>query len=156
MLFKPRPKGLGKENFLKLNDNEEISGVFRGEIHTFKRHWVNQRSVECPGDDTCPICNVDPDNYPSFRFRINFITTKNGEWIAKIFEGGGELYDMLVTIDRKFDLSRTAVEITRMGLKQNTKYSVLPRLDMPITEAMEEKLSSVSLLPLTAAIPEAA
>lgn len=148
MLFTPRQKGLGKDNFLKLRDKEEITGLFRGEIYTFKRHWSNNQGVECVGED-CPVCKVDPENYPAFRFRINFITTIDGKWVAKIFEGGGELYDSLANLDRKFDLSKTVVEITRRGLKQSTKYDILPLVNEQVTSEMEKKLKEVDLLQLS-------
>lgn len=153
MIFTPRSKGLGKENFLTLNDKEEVTGIFKGEIYTYKRHWSNNRSQECLGQD-CPFCKADPENYPSFRFRVNFITTKDGQWCAKIFEGGGELYDLLTTLDRKCDLTKTIVEITRQGLKQNTKYMILPLVNQPITKEIEAKINSVSLLPLSSKIEE--
>lgn len=150
MLFTPREKGLGAENFLKLNDKEEVTGLFKGEIYTFKRHWVNTRGSECPGAG-CPVCAVDPEkNYPSFRFRINFVTSRDGQWISKIFEGGGETYDLLVSLDKKFDLAKTVVDITRRGIKQNTKYDILPRLDQPLTKEMLSKINSVDLLALSA------
>lgn len=149
MLFVPRPKGLGKDNFLKLGDKEEVTGIFRGEIYSFKRHWVNQRSAECIGEG-CPICAADPENRPSYRFRVNFITTKDGKWIAKIFEGGGELYDTLANLDKKFDLAKTVVEITRRGMKQNTRYDVLPLVNQPLTAEMKAKIEAVALLPLSA------
>jgi hypothetical protein len=148
MLFTPRQKGLGKENFLTLNDKEEVTGIFSGEIFTYKRHWSNNRSQECIGQD-CPFCKAEPDKYPAFRFRINFITTKDGKWVSKIFEGGGETYDQLASLDRKFDLSKTIVEITRRGLKQNTKYDILPLTNQPITKEMETKIKGVTLLPLS-------
>jgi hypothetical protein len=148
MLFTPRPKGLGKDSFLKLNDKEEVAGLFRGEIYTFKRHWTNNQGVECQGEN-CQVCKVDPENYASFRFRINFITTINGQWVAKIFEGGGEIYDQLENLDRKYDLSKTVVEIIRRGLKQNTKYDILP-MNRPVTPEMEQKIKSVTLLALSA------
>jgi hypothetical protein len=155
MMFRPRPKSLGRDNFLKLSDREEVTGVFRGDIYTFRRHWTGQASVECSGE-TCPICQTDPENRPAFRFRVNFVTNKDGQWFAKIFEGGGELYDSLVNLDRKFDLSKTAVEITRRGLKQNTKYDVIPLTNMQITKEMEAKIRSIQLHALSAEEPEAA
>lgn len=148
MLFTPRSKGLGSDSFLKLNDKEEVSGFFKGEIYKFYRHWANNRSIECVGAE-CPVCKVDPENKPGFRFRINFITTKEGHWFPKIFEGGGEIYDSLVNLDRKYDLTKTAVEITRRGLKQNTKYDILPLVNYPITKEIDAKLKSVSLLALS-------
>src|SRR4051812_3522620 len=96
MMFKPRPRGLGAANFLKLADGEEVTGVFRGGIYTFRKHWMGQGTptVECAGAD-CPVCVTKPPKGPSFRFRVNLITSKDGQWIAKIFEGGSELYDQL-------------------------------------------------------------
>jgi hypothetical protein len=160
MMFIPREKGLGAENFLKLNDKEEVSGVFVGDLYRFKRHWVNGRGSECPGEG-CSFCDADAQfnateadlkkhRYAAFRFRVNFVTTKDGQWVAKIFEGGAETYDLLVSLDGKFDLSKTVVDITRMGLKQNTKYNILPRLDQPITKEMKSKIDSVTLIALVA------
>ena len=149
MLFVPRQKGIGKDHFLKLNDKEEVIGIFKGEIHTFKRHWSQNRSLECHGEG-CPVCALEPDRYPAFRFRINFITSKGDQWFAKVFEGGGEIYDSLVNLDKKFDLSKTVVEITRRGLKQNTKYDILPLANHVITPDLQAKINSVELIPLTA------
>lgn len=148
MIFVPRPKGLGKDAFLKLVDGEEVKGVFRGEPYRFLRHWSNQRSVECIGDG-CPVCAVDKENRPSFRFRINFLTSRDGKWFAKIFEGGGDLYDSLTSLDRKFDLSSTVVDITRRGTKQNTRYEVIPMAHMRITDEMRAQIAAVELLPLS-------
>lgn len=148
MLFAPRSKGLGKENFLTLNDKEEVTGLFRGELYTYKRHWLDNRSQECSGKE-CLICKAEPEKFPSFRFRINFVTTRDGQWIAKIFEGGGETYDLLTGLDKKFDLTKTVIDITRRGLKQNTKYDITPRLDQPVTKEVETKVKAVTLLALS-------
>jgi len=149
MLFTPRPKGLGKENFLRLNDQEEVTGLFRGDIYLFKRHWENNRSSECPGA-SCSLCATKlKENYPAFRFRINFVAYQNGQWVPKIFEGGGETYDLLTCLDKKFDLTKTIIDITRRGVKQNTKYDIHPRRDQSITQEMESKLKAVQLVPLS-------
>src|SRR4051812_37563347 len=102
MLFTPRAKGLGKDCFLKLKDQEEVTGIFCGEIYTFKQHWVTGKSLgECTGVG-CLFCANDPSGYPSFRFRINFIVSQEKQLIAKIFEAGGEVYDTLASMDKKF------------------------------------------------------
>jgi hypothetical protein len=145
MLFVPRKKGLGRENFLRLNDQEEVTGLFRGDIYLF-----DNRSLECPGAG-CKLCATQlKENYPAFRFRINFVAYKNGQWIPKIFEGGGETYDVLTHLDRKFDLSKTLIDITRRGIRQNTKYDILPRTDQPITQEMELRINDVDLLQIAA------
>lgn len=152
MMFAPRPKGLGKDNFLKLGDKEEVTGLFRGEIYSYRHHWQNRRGVECIGPD-CQYCKETTEegkpNYPRFRFRVNFVTTKDGKWVAKIYEGGGEIYDQLVSLDRKFDLSKTVIDISRSGTGANTKYNIIPRLDIPLNDEMKKQLEAVELLPLT-------
>lgn len=148
MMFAPRPKGLGKDSFLKLQDKEEVTGMFRGDIYQFKRHWMNNRGVQCEGEK-CQYCAADPKNFPSFRFRVNFITSKDGKYVAKIFESGGETYDFLSSLSKKYDLSKTVIDITRMGLNTNTKYMVMPRADVPVTKEFEAKIAAVELLALT-------
>lgn len=164
MLFTPRPKGLGRESYLSLGDGEEVTGIFRGDIYTFKKHWSQTRSVECAGEG-CSTCKAEAERnaleedpkkrkFPGFRFRINFVTSRDGKWVAKIFEGGGELYDTLTTLDKKFDLTKTVIDITRQGLKQNTKYQITPRPDQPITKEMEARIKTVELLPLSQKVEE--
>jgi hypothetical protein len=150
MMFEPRPKGLGKDNFLKLNDKEEVTGIFRGDIRKFRRHWIDatDRSQDCTGKD-CSACKQFPDKAPAFRFRINFAVLKGDQLIPRIFEGSGEIYDMLTTLDKKVDLSKTPIEITRTGLKQNTRYTFFPMHNMPFTKEMEAKLKALPLLPLS-------
>lgn len=153
MLFVPRPKGLGKDNFLKLGDGEEVTGVFRGEVYSFRQHWRSNGGVECSGEG-CQICAEPPPEgekprYPAFRFRVNFITSKDGKWVAKIFETGGEVYDALTSLDKKFGLDKTVVDLARSGQKKDTKYTIVPRPDQPLTKEMMDKIKAVPLLPLT-------
>ena len=152
-MFPPRPKGLGKENFLKLSDQEEVTGIFRGELITFKKHWVHGASTECLGS-SCGICKEDPKNYPMFRFRINFIVFKKNQWEAKIFEAGGGVYDLLTSLNKKMDLSQVLIEITRRGMKQNTKYDFLPRTDIPISQEMKKQIQAMELLPLSSGVSQ--
>jgi hypothetical protein len=148
MLFTPRPKGMNKDNFLKLNDKEEVTGLFSGDIYTFRRHWDGNRGVECSGEG-CGLCKTITDKYPAFRFRVNFLIASEGKVFPKIFEGGGETYDSLTNLDRKYDLSKTVVEITRRGLKMNTKYDFLPLVNQQITKELESKIKACELLPLS-------
>jgi hypothetical protein len=145
MMFTPRPKGLGKDNFVKLNDRESLLGIFRGDIYTFKRHWANNKSETCTGAE-CPICKVDAKNYPSFRFRINFLTDN---MLPKIFEGGAETYDALTEVDKSSDLAKCLVQITRRGLSKKTSYEFEAQVKTPITKEARAKIDSIPLLPLS-------
>ena len=157
MLFNPRPKGLGRDNFVKLNDGQEITGVFRGVPHTFRRHWEGNRGSECIGAE-CPLCKAESEKKepkrPAFRFRINLLTSAEGKYAPKIFEGGGELYDELSSLDKKFNLAQTPVTITRRGTGTNTRYSIIPLPHMPVSKEMDKQISAVTLLPLTAQVEE--
>jgi hypothetical protein len=150
MMFTPRPKGIGKDNYLNIDDGGEVTGVFKGDIHKYRSHWMQSqnRSLDCIGAD-CAICKQDPENYPAFKFRVNFITSKDGKWIAKVYQGGGKVYDMLVALDKKFDLSKTVVDISRSGKKQNTQYTITPRLDQPLSKEMAAAIAKVEPLSLS-------
>lgn len=148
MMFTPRPKSMNRDHFIKLADQEEVTGVFRGSIHTFRQHWTQTRSVDCTGVE-CPLCKANPDKYPAFKFRVNFVTSKDGQWISKLFEGSGSLYDQLVNLDKKLGLDKTAVDIARSGVGKNTKYNVIPRTDIPLDAKVMAKINAVPLLPLT-------
>lgn len=143
MMFTPRQKGIGKDNFIKLQDRESVIGVFVGEIFTFKRHWINDRGEICQGGkEKCQFCKDDPKTYPSFRFRVNFI---NDTMCAKIFEGGGEAHDALCLLDKKYDLSKTLVEIIRKGKGTRTTYD----FEILTDQKVPTDISKVSLLSLS-------
>lgn len=149
MMFDPRPKSLGKDNFLKIGDKEEVTGIFRGSIYKFKRHWVEStnRSQDCTGKD-CVACKTESKG-PAFRFRVNFAVIKGDQVLPRIFEGSGETYDNLTTLDKKVDLSKTPIEITRTGAKQSTRYTFFPLHNMPLTKELEAAIKTLPLLPLS-------
>lgn len=151
MMFKPRPKGLGKDNFLKIEDGGEVTGVLKGEVHAFRKHWMggNMPSVECPGKD-CPVCATNPPKGAAPRYRVNFITSKDGQWSAKIFEFGNELYDQFFALNKKFDIANIVLDIGRTGKDKNTRYNILARPDIQITKEMRAKIDAVPLLALSA------
>lgn len=144
MMFAPRSKGPGKDNFLKLNDRESVNCLFRGDFYKFRAHWENNRTVECPGKETCIICKNDPEAYPSFKCRMNLITD---DLVSKVWEVGGEVYDTLCVLDKEHDLSKTFVKITRRGLKTKTSYE-LDVIDQEVPTKIMEKINAIPLLPL--------
>jgi len=123
MMFKARQKGGGK-NFLKLKDKDSVTGVFRGDPHTFYQHWVGGRGVTCTRSTGCTHCESGEKG--SFRCRVNFIMSEEGKLIAKVFECGGKVYDALSALSADCDLSTHKVKITRSGSGTDTTYSILP------------------------------
>lgn len=146
MPWEPREKGI--VNLLKLKSGESVKGVFRGEPYKFKQHWKNNRSSLCQGLD-CILCEeVDDEGksrYPNFRFRVNFVISENGQWVAKVFEQGGRVYDKIEGLSTEYDLNKVQVKITRYGTDQSTNYEIVPLPRGEVTPEMETKIAGVKL-----------
>lgn len=142
MQFKEDEGGISSKHFLKLKDKESITGVFRGDPYDFRQHWVNKKSQVCVGDG-CPLC---VDNKSSFRFRINFITKENEEYVAKVLEQGWTVYEQLREMHRSdYNLEKTIVRITRNGVEKQTTYLIMPRPDGAVKPELEKILGKVEL-----------
>lgn len=137
-----------KSSFMKFKDGQKVVGVFKGDIFTFKDHWVGGRSERCSQSDDCTLCKSG--NKPKFRFHLNFLTQENGEWTAKIFAGGWKIYQTLKGLhESDYNLEKTIVSITRHGsTKDDTVYMILPIKDSDVTPEREAILSRVKLLDL--------
>jgi len=137
------PQSQGSSIYLKLVDMETVEGVFRGEINTFKQHWLSTgRSQLCTGRG-CQLCEEDA---PKFRFQINFIMKENGQLVAKIFENGLRVYNALKDLHESgYDLEKTKVKIRRNGTGKDTIYTILPAKNGEVTPAVEAKLREVKL-----------
>ncbi len=124
------------DTFLKFKDGESIVGIFRGEVYEFYQLWANGKSsLAAQGD-----AGAKP------RFRLNFVTKDaSGAMAAKIFEFGVPVYSQLADINEEYDLSQTAVKITRKGMGLDTVYSILPLLKQAPTAA---QLKIIAALPL--------
>jgi hypothetical protein len=111
--------------FIKLpKDGDSIRGVFRGNPFHFRQHWKNKKSTVCKGKD-CPECAIGIDSV--FRFRINFITFENTEYVVKVFEQSKKVYLSLKTLQEDgYNLEQTPVKITRQGVDQQTNYLISP------------------------------
>lgn len=138
------PKKEGKSNlFVQLKNGDKINGVFRGDPRVFKSHWVNRTSLECSGD-SCEVCHEDK---PKFRFQLNIVTKVDGVYMAKIFEGSFQTYiDLKGLHETGYNLEETAVTVSRIGEKTETRYSILP---MPknggLTEADFKAIAAIPL-----------
>lgn len=135
--------GIDGKHFVKLKDRESIVGVFRGDPHDFRQHWVNNRSSICSGSE-CKLCADKNKN--TFRFRVNFITKENEVYVAKVFEQGWTVYEQLKALhEGDYPLDKTIVRITRSGTGQQTTYTIIPVPKGDITPDIEKKLSVVAL-----------
>lgn len=133
--------------FLKLEDKEEITGVFRGKFYYFYNHYLKNegKSYLCTGKEQgCPYC---PKSKPSFRFKVNLVTrNSNGEFIAKVFESGITIYRHLKELNKKYeDLNKVFITLARHGLSTNTTYSVIPLPKWQLTQGAEAIISQVPL-----------
>ena len=113
--------GIGK-HILKLADGASIPGVFRGEMVRFYQHWANNQSSICPGRETCALCKQGEKG--TGRFRINFLTQENGQWVAKIFEAGRKVFDQMVALNADCPLEKMKVKIIRNGTGKNATTTV--------------------------------
>ncbi len=151
MKFKSSGGGAGGKDFLKLGAGASVKGVFRGDVHEFKQHWVAQRSSLCPEDATCELCK-EGTSKAQFRFRLNVLINENGAYVAKIFEQGWTVYCQLRDMHASdYNLEKTIVKITRNGEGKNTTYTIMP---LPgtmgtVNAAMEKQLGAVPLIALT-------
>jgi len=148
--------GQGKA-FVKLSDKEKVKGVFRGEVCEFRTHWGATTSTLCPGD-SCEICaKGGKENRPGFRFRLNLIVKdkESGQYVAKIFEGGWKIYQILKNLHESgYNLEQTVVEITRYGSgKNDTSYQVLPDPKAKFEGQLAQAIAAVELLSLDPAAP---
>lgn len=142
MKFQERNSNGAKLDFLKLTSGQSAKGVFRGDIYEFKRHWVNQRSVTCPGSG-CEHCTAG--DKPSFRFRLNFVINENGALTAKVFEQGWTVYDTLRALHADYNLETYQMKVTRSGEGTNTSYQITPVPKGEVTKDMEAKIKTIKL-----------
>ncbi len=140
----PDGDGINSENYLRLKGGESAVGVFRGEAHLFRQHWGQSTfSTTCKGPD-CAECKEGKRS--NFRFRINFVTKINGQYVAKVFEQGKKVYTLLNSIHAEADLSKHVVKLMRFGsTKEDTQYQVIPQVNGNVTPEMEKQLALVPL-----------
>lgn len=137
--------------FVKLDDGQSIEGTFTGEPYEFYQHWKDNRSVICPGKDTCEKCKEGDKG--SFRFRLNLIVREGQGFTAKVFEQGAKVYEQLRDIDQEYEgLEKVAIKITRKGLQRNTSYSIIPKGVVP--EKFMKELAKVPLRELSPRAPQ--
>lgn len=116
MKFRDVSEISGPSNFIKLKDGESVAGVCRGEIEDGFAVWENR------------VKTMVPEGTPGarFNFRVNFIVKEGTSYVAKVLEGGIQIYKQLAELDEKgWNLEETVVIVSRTGSGQNdTEYTV--------------------------------
>lgn len=121
------PDGGGASDYLKLKDKESITGVFVGEMYEFFALWKDKK----------PLIVPEGTDGAKFRFKVNFVTKEDDNYVAKIFEQGKIVYKQLLEINKEYPLETIAVKITRQGSGQmDTEYLFMPMLKTTVSEAV--------------------
>jgi hypothetical protein len=134
----------GPSNFVKLKDGESIAGICRGEIEDGFVVWENKTKT--------PV----PEGTPGarFNFKVNFVVKEGTSYVAKVLEGGVQIYSQLAKLSKEWDLPETVIFISREGSGQNdTEYTVMPA--PPKQQVTKEALEFISAMELNDLGPKA-
>ena len=103
----------GGSYYVKLKSGESIEGIFAGDPHTYYQVYGDNTEYERPGGDRRP------------KFKINFLTWRDGQLEASIFRGGSIIRNTLLDVVDEYGLE-CVYKIKRTGsTKDDTRYSIL-------------------------------
>jgi len=131
----------GPNNFVRIKDKETVAGVLRGEPYECYVLWENKVKTEVPQGTPGA----------KFNFKINFIMKEGSSYVAKVLEGGAQIYKQLAALSKQWDLEETVVIIGRDGTGLDTEYTVMPAppKQQPSKESLEF-IQTIDLNPLGA------
>lgn len=150
----PETGGGGEDgkNYLSIKSGETVRGVFSGDLHLFRLHWVNNRGTVCT-QDGCNFCK--DGNKSSFRFGVNFIIRNpDGSMQARLWEQGWTVYSQLKSLNQDYPLESTVVKVMRTGSGTDTTYTILPDPSIKMTPDLQAKIKAVPLVDGRPALPE--
>ena len=130
----PKTEGNVASNFLKVDDGQSATGIFRGEIFEFWQKWPKGGKKEVFTEPTAGAAS---------RFKVNFVTMEGGKPVAKVWEFGVSVYNMLAELQKDFDLEKTNMKISRRGVDKNTQWMIIP-----LGAASEDGLKTISQVSL--------
>lgn len=125
-------------DFLKLKDQESVTGIFRGEAYTYFVKWEGKKATIVP----------EGTQGAKFRFRINFVVKDGTTYVPKIFEQGQTVYETMAELHDEYNLETTVVKITRKGIELKTEYTLMPLLKHEIPMETMNYLDKMKLLSL--------
>lgn len=121
--------------FLKVSPGASVAGVLRGEVHKFWSVWPQGGKKQ--EFDT-------PTAGSSVRFKVNFIVWDGTTFVAKVWEFGITINNLLAEITKHMDITKTKINISRTGSgKEDTRYNVIPV--GPVGEKQLAQINAVKL-----------
>lgn len=137
MKFRDVTELSGPSNFIKLKDGESVAGICRGEIEEGFVVWENR--VKTPVPEGTPGAR--------FNFKVNFVVKEGVGYVAKMLEGGIQIYKQLAALSAQWELEETVIFISREGSSQNdTEYTVMPA--PPKQQVSKEALEFIKTMEL--------
>jgi hypothetical protein len=131
----------GPSNYVKLKDKETVLGVCRGEPYECYVLWENKVKTEVPQGTP----------QAKFNFKINFIVKEGSSYVAKVLEGGAQIYKQLAALSKNWDLEETVIIVGRDGNGMDTEYTVMPA--PPKQQVQKEALDFIKTIELNALAP---
>lgn len=129
-------EGNGPSNFIKLKDGERVAGICRGEPREAWVIWDNKVKTEVPEGTAGAKLN----------FKINFIVKDGTVYVAKVLEGGAQIYRQLAALSKEWELEETVIIVGRTGTGMDTEYTIMPA--PPKQQAPKEALEHVATIEL--------
>jgi hypothetical protein len=125
---------------LWVKEGESYFGIFRGEIHDFKIHWVDKKKRKCLGL-ACPICATG--DKARFQFRVNFVM-KNAEGAMEpvIYEQDWFTYKRLGKLSKELEPANLEEQLVQIykghdGEFKADLFKVIKPLDSETIKAVE-------------------
>lgn len=126
----------GNKDYVKLKDGETVAGICRGEPEECYVLWENKVKTEVMQDTPGA----------KFNFKINFVVKEGTVYVAKILEGGAQIYKQLAMLSKQWELDETVIFISRAGTGMDTEYTVMPA--PPKQQVTKEALEFIKTIEL--------
>lgn len=142
-LPKPAPKsggkgvGIGADNFLKVDDGEDVTVVFRGQPFLYYQDWDESTNTKQIFSE--PVAGAKA------RYLWNAVIYDSSakKFVAKVWDMANSTYELLYKINKSLPLETTKIQISRKGVKKNTRWTVFAL--GPIDEKTKKAIEAVRL-----------
>jgi hypothetical protein len=109
MKFSAINNDIDKKKTIWIKEDASVTGVFMGDIHDFKVHWVDKRKQVCRGKDCQHCANGAKAN---FQFRINLVHKDHeGNLMASIYENDWFTYQRMAELNETYPLETSLIKV---------------------------------------------